>query len=81
MLAGIIDQLRIFLAARGVDHHRLFVHDHLGEADDGVQRRPHLVADPGQHVGLGVGGAFGQPPRIHEYDGGLVLSDELRETI
>ena len=53
MLAGIVDELRIFLAARGVDHHRLFVHDHLGEADDGVQRRAQLVAHGGQESRLG----------------------------
>ena len=53
MLAGIVDQLRVFLAARGVEHHRLFMHDHLGEADDGVQRRAQFVAHGGQEPGLG----------------------------
>ena len=68
MLAGIVDQLRIFLAARGVDHHRLFVHDHLGETDDGVQRRAQLVAHGGQESGLGgirlLGGGARQFERL-----------------
>ena len=53
MLTGIVDELRILLATGGVDHHRLFMHDHLGEADDGVQRRAQFVAHGGQESGLG----------------------------
>ena len=59
MLAGIVDQLRIFLAARRVEHHRVFLHDHLGEADDGVQRRAQFVAHGGEEAGLGRVRLFG----------------------
>ena len=52
---------------------------HFGKADDGVQRRPHLVADPRQHVGLGVGGALGQPPRLAQFALGLLGLREIAE--
>ena len=52
---------------------------HFGKADDGVQRRPHLVADPGQHVGLGIGGALGQPPRLAQFALGLLGLREIAE--
>ena len=59
MLAGIVDQLRIFLAARRIQHQRVLLHDHLGEADDGVERRAQFVAHGGEETGLGRVGLLG----------------------
>ena len=59
MLAGIVDQLRIFLAPRGIDHQHVFLRDHLGEADDGVERRAQFVAHGGKEAALGGVGLFG----------------------
>ena len=59
MLAGIVDQLRIFLAARRIQHQRVFLHDHFGEADDGVERRAQFVAHGGEEAGLGRVRLFG----------------------
>ena len=39
----------------------------------------HLVADPRQHVGLGVGGAFGQPPRLAQFALGLLGLRQVAE--
>src|SRR5947209_3954014 len=44
MAAGLVDEMRIFTAATGVDHQLVFVDEHFGEADDGVERRAQLVA-------------------------------------
>ena len=66
MLAGIVDQLRVFLAARGIEHHHVFLHDHLGEADDGVQRRAQFVAHGGEEAGLGGIGLLGGGARQFE---------------
>ena len=52
MLAGIVDQLGIFLAARRIQHQRVFLNDHLGEADDGVERRAQFVAHGGEESGV-----------------------------
>ena len=52
MLPEIVDQLRIFAPPRGVQHQRLFVHDHLGEADDRVQRRAQLMAHGSEETRL-----------------------------
>ena len=59
MLAGIVDQLRIFLAPRGVDHQHVFLGDHFGESDDGVERRAQFVAHGGKEAALGGVGLFG----------------------
>ena len=68
MLAGIVDQLRVFLAARGIDHQHVFLHDHLGEADDGVERRAQFMAHGGEEAGLGrirlLGGGARQFERL-----------------
>ena len=68
MLAGIVDQLRVFLAARGIDHQHVFLHDHLGETDDGVERRAQFVAHGGEEAGLGrirlLGGGARQFERL-----------------
>ncbi len=53
MLAGIVDQLRVFLAARRIQHQRILLHDHLGESDDRIQRRAQLMAHGGKETRLG----------------------------
>ena len=68
MLAGIVDQLRIFLAARRIDHQHVFLNDHLRESDDGVQRRAQFMAHGGEEAGLGrirlLGGGARQFERL-----------------
>ncbi len=68
MLAGIVDQLRVFPAARRIQHQRVFLHDHFGEADDGVERRAQFVAHGGEEAGLGrirlLGGGARQIERL-----------------
>ena len=59
MLAGIVDQLGIFLAARRIQHQRVFLNDHFGEADDGVERRAQFVAHGGEKAALGRVGLLG----------------------
>ena len=53
MLAGIVDQLGIFLALGRIQHQGLLLRDHLGEADDGVERRAQLMAHGGEEARLG----------------------------
>ena len=53
-------------AARGVEPHLLLVDQHLGEADDGVERRAQLVAHGGEEPALGGVGALGFGARILE---------------
>ena len=68
MLAGIVDQLGIFLAARRIQHQRLFLNDHLREADDRVQRRAQFVAHGREEARLGgvrlLGGTARQIERL-----------------
>ena len=59
MLAGIVDQLSVFLAPRGIQHQCVFLHDHFGETDDGIERRAQLVAHGGEEAALGDVGLFG----------------------
>ncbi len=59
MLAALADQSRIILAFRGIEREIGLVRQHLGEADDGVQRRAQLVAHGGEEAALGVVGALG----------------------
>ena len=63
-LAGGADVLHVFDIALVAERAEAFADHHLGKADDGVERRADLVADPRQQVGLGVGGAIGEPPRL-----------------
>ena len=63
-LAGSADVLHVFDVALVAERAEAFADHHFGKADDGVERRADLMADPRQHVGLGVGGAIGQPPRL-----------------
>ena len=66
MLAGIVDQLRIFLAPRRIEHQHVFLHDHLGEADDGVERRAQLVAHGGEEARLRRIRLFGDGARLFQ---------------
>ena len=77
--AGGADVLHVFAVALVAERAETLADHHFGKADDGVQRRPHLVADPGQHVGLGVGGALGQPPRLAQFALGLLGLREIAE--
>ena len=40
-----------------------FADHHFGKADDGIDRRAHLMADPRQHLGFAVCRAVGLPLR------------------
>jgi len=53
MLTGIVDQLRIFLAASRIQHKHVFLRDHLREADDGVKGRAQFVAHVCEKASLG----------------------------
>ena len=53
-----IDQPRILELARGIELERL-VGQHVGEADDGVERRAQLVAHGRDEAALGGAGALG----------------------
>ena len=59
VIAGIVDQLGVFAAARAVEPHPLLVDQHVGEADDGVERRAQLVAHIGEELDLGGVGVVG----------------------
>ena len=63
-LAGGADVLHVFDVALVAERAEALADHHLGKADDGVERRADLVADPRQHVGLGVGGAVGEASRL-----------------
>ena len=65
--AGSADVLHVFDVALVAERAEPLADHHLGKADDGVERRADLVADPRQHVGLGAGGAIGQPPRLLQF--------------
>ena len=56
MLARLVDELRVVAPARGVELERVLVHQHVREADDGVERRAQLVAHGRKEAALrGVG--------------------------
>ena len=71
--AGGADVLHVFDVTLVAERAEPFADHHFGKADDGVERRADLVADPRQHVGLGVGRAIGQPPRLLQF--ALAFSD------
>jgi len=68
MLAGIVDQLRVFPPPRRIEHQCVFPHNHLREADDGVERRAKFVTNRGEKAGLGgvrlLGGAARKLKRL-----------------
>ncbi len=61
MLAGEVDVAEIAPVAVAADRAEALLHHHFGKADDGVERRPDLVADLGEEIRLlrigGLGGA------------------------
>ena len=54
MLAAVMDDARVVAPALLVEGPRQVAGQHVGEADDGVQRRAQLVADHRQEVRLGA---------------------------
>src|SRR5580704_16635988 len=58
MVAGIVDQAGIFVAPLGIEHQRGFSLEHLGKADDGVERCAQFVAHGGEEAALGGIGAL-----------------------
>ena len=77
--AGGADVLHVFDVALVAERAEALADHHFGKADDGVERRAHLVADPRQHVGLGVGGAIGQPPRLQQFALALLALRQVAE--
>ncbi len=64
VLAGIVDVVRVFLVGRhGVRPENLALH-HLGEAEDGVERRAQLVAHLREELRLRDVRAFGAAARL-----------------
>ena len=54
--------------------------DHyFSKADDGIERRAQLMADPRQHVGLGARGALGQAPGMLQFALALAALREIAE--
>ena len=78
-LAGSADVLHVFAVTLVAECAETLAGHHFGKADDGVERRAHLVADPRQHVGLGAGGALGQPPRLAQFALGLPRLRQVAE--
>jgi len=66
MVAGIVDQAGIFVAPLGIEHQRRFFLQHLGEADDGVERRAQFVAHGGEEAAFRGIGALGLGAGIFE---------------
>ena len=63
-MSGIIDEPGIFAAARRIEHQRRLLFQHVGEADDGVERRAQFMAHGGEETALGGIGPFGLRARI-----------------
>ena len=78
--AGSADVLHVFDVTLVAERAEAFADHHFGKADDGVERRADLVADPRQHVGLGAGGAIGQPPRLRNSLSLFLACDRSRNT-
>ncbi len=66
-LAGSADVLHVFDVTLVAERAEPLFDHHFGKSDDGVERRADLMADPRQQVGLGVGRAIGQPPRLAHF--------------
>ena len=66
MVAGIVDQAGIFVAPLGVEHQRRFLLQHLGEADDGIERRAQFVAHGGEEAAFRRIGALGLGAGVFE---------------
>ena len=79
-LAGGADVLHVFDIALVAERAEALADHHFGKADDGVERRADLVADPRQHVGLGVAGAVGEPPRLRSSFSLFLACERSRNT-
>ena len=80
MTSRLVDQLRVFVTTRGVDHQRTFLAEHFREADDGVERSPQLVAHGGEKAALGGVGALGLDAReLHRLSFLLTLRDVAQD--
>ena len=66
MMSGIVDEAGIFVAALGVEHQRVFLHQHFGKADDGIERRAQFVTHGGEEAALGGVGALGLGMRVEK---------------
>ena len=67
MMAGAVDQVGIFLPPLGADHQRALLHQHFGEADDGVERRAQFVAHGREEAALCGVRPFGFRARLFEH--------------
>ena len=65
-MSGIVDQSGIFVAARGIEHQHGFLFQHVGKADDGVERRAQFVTHGGEEAALGGVGALGLGARLFQ---------------
>ena len=63
-LPEFVDEHGIFVAPLAVEHQLLFLHQHIGEADDGIERRAQFMTHRGEEAALGLIGARGLGMRI-----------------
>ena len=77
--AGGANVLHVFDVALVAERAEALADHHFGKADDGVERRADLMADPRQQVGLGVGRAIGQPPRLAQFAFALLGLRQIAE--
>src|SRR6185312_10859789 len=68
----IVDVADIFEMALVLDRPQHLLLDDVGEADDGIERSPQLVAHVGEEVGLGAVGRLGLVLGVRRYPGGLL---------
>ena len=66
VLPGIVDEAGIFVAAPDIEQQRVFLLQHVGEADDGVERRAQFVAHGGEEAALGGVCALGLGAGVFE---------------
>ena len=77
MLPGIVDVARIFAVGLVAHRPEHLVGHHLGEAEDGVERRPQLMAHRGEEARLGEVGFLGAAARLVRHRlGRLQLGDQ-----
>ena len=66
VMPGPVDEAGIFVAAFGIERQHRLLHQHLGEADDGVERRAQFVAHSGQEPAFGGVGALRLGVRVQK---------------
>ena len=79
MLAGRMDDAGIFPALGFVLRHQRVVAEHLGEAEDRVERRAQFVADIGEEAVLPGARAIGIEPRLLARCLGLMLARDVAQ--